>query len=799
MRSPRIFFWAATLCVTAAGWWSVSSRTQEGASAALVPGSGVPGLPAVSREAVVGLRSPSPSTAGRTLFTFVDPADADALTAAQPAPAARVSYVQVDRALVEGKNSPFWQKQGRLELRLPDGRPLAIRLASSEMLGANRFTSTGDVEGVPGSRVVLAYNEGYLSGSIETAERTYALRPATETLTQFYEVDPAKVGTCGGALKPLVDPQVIARAAAWKQAGGDRAGAPSALAATAAAAEGPMLAEVHVLMAFTQAVKPTLSAASRLAAMQSECDAAIARVNTAFAASQITARVRLVQVVQTQYDESVSSDTQVLNDALTALQKPADGKLDELHALRDSVGADVVCLILNRATTDGTIGLGYIMDSPSIVDGTFPAYNEQYAFAAVQYAWVAGSDVVAHELGHIFGCAHAREDFNNGTGGAFSYSYGYRFWGKDGRQYRDIMGYGSPKLGLFSNPNVVAPAPVSVPTGAALGQPDEANAALTIEKTSFEVATYRLQRQSAPDGSLINVSTRAHVGTEAQVLIAGFVVDGIQPKRVLVRAAGPALTFYGVSNVLENPKYELRRIDPQTGLSTWEADNDDWGVQRSGLLASDVARIASDVGAFAFAPDSRDAASVLSLAPGQYTAIVSGVDATTGSALVEVYDVDRANNKVVNISTRGYADKGKEMFGGFVVQGEAGRTKRVLIKVLGPTLAKFGVTGEMFDPFLSLHNAAGEKLHANDDWSTGTTDGAPSVDNDFKPLVKTYSEKEIHATGKAPTNRREPAILVDLVPGSYTVIVKPFERDDPTDPQLPEPGVALVEVYEIQP
>ena len=74
--------------------------------------------------------------------------------------------------------------------------------------------------------------------------------------------------------------------------------------------------------------------------------------------------------------------------------------------------------------------------------------------------------------------------------------------------------------------------------------------------------------------------------------------------------------------------------------------------------------------------------------------------------------------------------------------------------------------------------------------------------DDFTPVVKYYSEKAIAATGMAPKNRREPAVLVDLLPGLYTVVVKPFTKLDPTPPaapQLAQPGVALVEVYEIKP
>jgi hypothetical protein len=178
------------------------------------------------------------------------------------------------------------------------------------------------------------------------------------------------------------------------------------------------------------------------------------------------------------------------------------------------------------------------------------------------------------------------------------------------------------------------------------------------------------------------------------------------------------------------------------------------------------------------------------------------VGGSAGVGLVEAYEVSRATTRIVNLSTRGYADNvGREMYGGFVVQGAAGTTKRILVRVLGPTLgaAPFNMHGVLNDPFMELRDAQGALLVANDDWSSGTTFGSASPTNDFSPQVILYSEKQIAATGFAPRNRREPCVMLDLPPGNYSVIVKPFElRDaDPKLDQPAEPGVGIVEVYEI--
>lgn len=128
---------------------------------------------------------------------------------------------------------------------------------------------------------------------------------------------------------------------------------------------------------------------------------------------------------------------------------------------------------------------------------------------------------------------------------------------------------------------------------------------------------------------LVNVSARAQVGTGDNVLIAGFVVGGSASVRVLVRAAGPSLTAFGVSGALVNPKLELY------GAGTAKiGENDDWAG------TAELKAAATSVGAFGFASDtSKDAALIATLAPGSYSAIITGVGNTTGVGLVEVYEL----------------------------------------------------------------------------------------------------------------------------------------------------------------
>ncbi len=145
------------------------------------------------------------------------------------------------------------------------------------------------------------------------------------------------------------------------------------------------------------------------------------------------------------------------------------------------------------------------------------------------------------------------------------------------------------------------------------------------------VALAEVYEMASTGTRFVNISTRALVGTGANVLIPGFVISGSGTENLLLRADGPSLSQFQVSGVLAQPVLRVidssqNAIDADTGWST-------------NLNAADIATAAATVGAFVLPQNSADSATLITLSPGTYTMEVSGVNDTTGVALAEVYEL----------------------------------------------------------------------------------------------------------------------------------------------------------------
>ena len=183
-------------------------------------------------------------------------------------------------------------------------------------------------------------------------------------------------------------------------------------------------------------------------------------------------------------------------------------------------------------------------------------------------------------------------------------------------------------------------------------------------------------------------------------------------KRVIIRAIGPELTRYGVPNAMSNPTLELHDA---TGALI--ASNDNWQTTIiGGIITSDQKR---DIRGSGHAPrDGRESAIVAELRPGNYTAIVRGVNDTTGGGSGGSVRLEsEANSTLGNISTRSFVQTGDNvLIGGFIVQGT--QPKRVIVRGIGPELAAppFNIPNALANPTLELHNATGALIASNDNW-----------------------------------------------------------------------------------
>jgi len=248
---------------------------------------------------------------------------------------------------------------------------------------------------------------------------------------------------------------------------------------------------------------------------------------------------------------------------------------------------------------------------------------------------------------------------------------------------------------------------------------------------------------------LVNIATRGRVQTGDNVMIAGFIIGGSTPKKVLITARGPSLASLGVPGTLADPFLQL--FSGSTPIDS----NDDFGTRPNAGEIPAANRPASP----------KESAILTTLSPGAYTVIVSGVGQTSGIAIVEVFEIDAPESQAVNIATRARVETGDNvMIAGFILQGDG--PKKVLITARGPSLAAQGVTGTLADPSLQLFSGA-TVIDSNDDFGSRA------------------NANEIPATQK-PSNAKEAAILTTLNPGAYTVIVSGVGATS---------GIAIVEVF----
>ncbi len=256
----------------------------------------------------------------------------------------------------------------------------------------------------------------------------------------------------------------------------------------------------------------------------------------------------------------------------------------------------------------------------------------------------------------------------------------------------------------------------------------------------------------------LNLSTRGLVGPADEALIAGFIVTGNEAKTVVLRALGPSLTQAGLSETLADPMMTL--FD---GAGQVIATNDDW------LSGGNAGQIAVD----GLAPiDSAEAALRVTLAPGVYSAVVSGKETTPSIGLVEVYDVSATSESALaNMSTRGLVGAGPDdlLISGFIVGSVDNST--IVLRSLGPSLAAEGIVNPLGDPSFTVYDQNGALLAGNNNWQ-----------EDPGALDLTLNQL-------APAAPAEAATILYLPVGAYTAVTVGVDGGS---------GIGLIEVYNLE-
>ena len=272
---------------------------------------------------------------------------------------------------------------------------------------------------------------------------------------------------------------------------------------------------------------------------------------------------------------------------------------------------------------------------------------------------------------------------------------------------------------------------------------------------------------------LSNIATRGPVGTGADIMIAGLVIGPGDPETVLIRAVGPSLVPFNVTGVLAEPVLSL--FDSS---GTLIQSNQGWGNGNA------TAAVMASVGAFPLITGSADSALVATLPAGSYSAEVSGLDGTTGVALLEVYEVGASATtaRLVNLSTRGeVGTSGNIMIPGITIGAGSGE-RTLLIRAAGPALGALNVPGALADPTMSVVDSSGNVVASNDNWGTPIGGGS-----DAAALSAAFTQAGAFAFA---VGSLDSALIATVPPGAYSVLVSGNAGST---------GVALAEVYDITP
>ena len=363
----------------------------------------------------------------------------------------------------------------RLALDLLPGARFTGLVTRATHRGADALTVAGRLEGFQDSSFILVTEQEATVGILDTGvdNRRFRLGYQADGVHLISQIDPALFAPCAidGPAGPRSGPVVAsqtstsAAGAAATTAGEQGFGVPADGADGSEACTAPTTV-FDVIVAYTNVAR---AAAGGTSAIQAECTLAIETTNAAYDNSNISARMRMLYRGEVTYNESGT-----FTEHRDRLANTSDGIMDIVHTCRDTYEADVVACLVD----DGAYcGIAYCTPS-----------GAAEGFCIVNWGCASGNFSFPHEVGHLQGCAHDRANAGSGCN-EYSYSYGWRFYGDSGTQWRTVMAYApGTRVNYFSNPNIDYD---GTPTGKPLGDPNESHNALTVNNTRGSVSLWR--------------------------------------------------------------------------------------------------------------------------------------------------------------------------------------------------------------------------------------------------------------------------------------------------------------------
>jgi len=385
----------------------------------------------------------------------------------------------------------------QIRLRLFDDTQIDAELRAVRS-GRSGISWVGRVVGEPDSEVVLSVVDGVYAGTVRSNGALYQLTTRRDGEQLVVELDEKAIPA---EAEPLVaDTPPDTRLAVVPAVSADDA------------------TVVDVLVVYSGAAR---DGAGSTAALEAQIELAVAETNLGFSESEVGINLRLVHTAEVTYSESHFDWSETLN----RLRGQGDGFMDDVHALRDQVGADHVVMIVD--TVGPYAGIGYQLSAP--VSSLFDAF----AFSVVARSYATGAYTFGHELGHNMGANHDHDNAHGG--GFFDYSHGLQV---PAGGFRTIMAYpceGCVRVNRWSNPAVQM-------AGATTGVVDWADNARSLRGTAKLVAGFRDAPTTQPSQATM-----------------------IEPQPGATLPAGP-VTFSWTS--VPNADYHLR-IGDSLGEGTW--------------------------------------------------------------------------------------------------------------------------------------------------------------------------------------------------------------------------------------